>query len=264
MELEYGDLLSPSPIRINGVGTIKKPFLRDIADLSFSKFYYYELFLKMTPEKLYTKYATSDEAKKAWEELPDDTKQRITMYDLILNDTFLQRIYEEVFGFFFEENVKFEDGIFKLFMSEDCTKEKEAKEAQNGITPIIFQPVVEVIQQVCNIYVKEDSLDDMKFKNNTARKLMEKMLKGKKKREEQKKDDPSYSLPNIISAVSNYHKSINPATVWDLTLYQLMDAFDRLRRNVIFDVDKRRVSVWGDEKKQFDTEYWFKYIKDVK
>ena len=43
-----------------------------------------------------------------------------------------------------------------------------------------------------------------------------------------------------------------------------MDAFNRLQRNTMYDIDSTRVSVWGDEKKTFDVSLWYKNEYDKK
>ena len=73
-----------------------------------------------------------------------------------------------------------------------------------------------------------------------------------------KKADSNLSLPNLISAVSNKHNSINPINVWDLTIYQLLDSFNRLQGNSIYDMNCRQVSVWGDKDNKFDVALWYK------
>lgn len=90
------------------------------------------------------------------------------------------------------------------------------------------------------------------------------MLKAKKKAQENKKADINLSIPNIISSVSNMHPSINYLNIWDLTIFQLLDAFNRLQANVMYNIDCTRVSVWGDEKKTFDVSLWYKNNYDNK
>ena len=127
-----------------------------------------------------------------------------------------------------------------------------------------FLQILDLLQQICCIHEKETAIEDMKFKNNMARKLYEKMLKAQKKERENKKADINMSLPNIISSVSNVHPSINPLNVWDLTVFQLLDSFNRLQVNSMFKIDCTRVSVWGDEKKTFDAALWYKNHYDSK
>ena len=68
------------------------------------------------------------------------------------------------------------------------------------------------------------------------------------------------ALGNIISVVANKHPSINILNIWELTIYQLWDTFNRLSNNNIYDISALSVAVWGDEKKQFNISDWFKRI----
>ena len=106
----------------------------------------------------------------------------------------------------------------------------------------------------------------MKFKNDIAKKLYEQMQKANKEKEKQKnkKNDINLSLPNIISSVSSKHPSINLINIWELTIFQLLDCFNRLQNNTMHEIDSTRVSVWGDEKKTFDPSLWYKNYYDKK
>lgn len=90
------------------------------------------------------------------------------------------------------------------------------------------------------------------------------MLKAKKKEKEEKKADKDLTIPNIISSVSNKHPSYNHTNIWDITIFQLLDSFNKLRLNTIYDIQALRVSVWGDEKKTFDSTLWHKNEYDKK
>ena len=151
-------------------------------------------------------------------------------------------------------------------LKENIAKPDETKEQQvrGVIAKENFSEVIGLLQQICCIYNEEESLDDMKFKNNLARKLMEKMLKAKKKEQETKKSDLNLTIPNIISSLANKHPSLNYVNIWDLTIFQLLDAFNRIISNSIYDIDSTRVSVWGDEKKTFDVSLWYKNNYDKK
>ena len=46
-KLSYGEMISPLPIKLS-IGTIVKPKLREIAEISFEKFYYFEGLTKLT------------------------------------------------------------------------------------------------------------------------------------------------------------------------------------------------------------------------
>lgn len=257
MKLDYGILLSPNPIKLS-IGSLRKHTLREISVFSFDKFNLYEVFLKMTPEKYYTNMC-GEEGKKYWESLNENKRNEMTIYDLITEDDNIQKIYVDLLNFFFDEYVIFKEGFFVLLRQENDFAEDVTPEIIHGvINQDSFQQVLELIQQVCCIYEKDEIIDEMKFKNNTAKKIYEKLLKGQKEKKAQKKADKNFYLPNIISAVSNCHPTINPINVWDLTLFQLFDSFNRLQVNKMYDIDSRRVSVWGDEKKTFDIALWYK------
>lgn len=255
MELDYGAQLSPAPIKLS-IGTVRKPRLKEIADIGFDELNMYETFTKMTPELLYTKIK-GEEGKAFWESLTKEEHMNITMFDLIIDDESLQKVYLSIFKFFFVEPVIFHVDAF-LVLNRDIKELSEltVDYIRGAIYRDNFKQVLDVIQQICCIYEKKQQIDELKFKNNLARKLYEKMLKAKDA--EKKKADMNMTLPNIISAVSNRHPSVSPITVWDLTIFQLLDSFDRLRDNAIYEIGKTRVSVWGDEKKTFDVALWYK------
>ena len=48
----------------------------------------------------------------------------------------------------------------------------------------------------------------------------------------------------------------------NITVYQLIDSFQRTVVNKKFEMAAHSVSVWGDEKKQFDDSLWYKNIYD--
>lgn len=257
MKLDYATLLCPNPIKLS-IGSLIKHTLREIAEISFDKFNLYEAFLKITPEQYYMKFKGND-GKKYWESLSEETKDQLTIYKLISTDDAINRIYIEILNFFFKEYVAFKDGYFILFNQEvDINRDVPQDSICGVINEETFSQVLSLIQQICCIYEEEEAIDSLSFKNSLARKLYEKMLKAQKKEKEQKKYDKNHSIPNIISAVSNCHPTINPVNVWDLTLFQLLDSFNRLRVNKMYDIDARRVSVWGDSKKTFNAALWYK------
>lgn len=266
MILDYGSLLSPEPIKLSFGGTLRKPTLREISKVTFGTFNLYEALLKCTPKEYFTNMA-SESGKQKWEAFSDEERDSLTMYGVICSEPELQALYVEVLEFFFVERVSFVEGLFVLSHDMHINQDNPTLDSICGvITGDNFMRVLELIQQVCCIYEKteEEEESPQKFKNELARKLYEKMKKAEKEQEAVKKVqvDKNLSIPNIISAVSNNHPTINPINVWDLTMFELIDSFNRLRESVIFKIDTTRVSVWGDEKKQFDPTLWYKNNHD--
>lgn len=263
MRLDYGTQISPVPITLS-IGIIRKPTLEEIAQLTFDKFSYYEFFLKLSPETYYTKIK-KDNGEAYWNSLTKEERDKITIYDIIEKDKQIRNTYVEIFNFFFVETVTYQEGFFILFKENNVNLDDlEEHQIRGLISREIFSQVIDLLQQICCIHNDEESLDDMRFKNNLARKLMEKMLKAKKKEQETKKLDLNLTIPNIISSVANRHPSLNYVNIWNLTIFQLLDAFSRMQTNTMYDIDSTRVSVWGDKNKTFDVSLWYKNNYDTK
>ena len=267
MLLDYGTQLSYEPILLS-IGSLRKPRLREIAHITFSLFTTFEFFMKCTPKEYYTKALRDNGGVEKWEAMSDDAKESLTMYGIITSDSQLQELYVKMFDFFFEENVRYANGFFILF--RDIPENPNDDIPIESITGIIsennFLQVLDIIQQVCCIHsIADESADDQKFKNSLARKLFERMQKALKEQEEQKesKADKNLSIPNIISSVASIHPTYNLINIWDLTVFQLLDAFRRMQSNTAYDIERVRVSVWGDEKKVFDPTLWHKNYYDT-
>lgn len=263
MRLEYETQISPYPI-ILSIGTLHKPTLREIfntsSGMSFERFGYYELFLKMSPKTFYTDIK-GEEGKEYWNSLTADEQNNISIYDILLIDEQLQNIYIEIFNFFFVETVIFKEGLFILLKNANDELQKE--NISGVIHADTFDSVLDVIQQVCCIDDKKSN-EDLKFKNNIAKKLYDKIQKAQQKQENRKKKDVNLTIPNIISSVSVKHQSLNYSNIWDLTIFQLLDNFNRLQVNAMYDINALRVSVWGDEKKTFNAALWYKNHYETK
>lgn len=263
--LDYGTQISFDPIRLS-IGTIRKPTLADISDtekMGFDKFYFMEFLAKMTPEDYYTKLLKEENGAEKWESISEATRNNITLFDLIAADKQLQKLYLDFFNFFFEETVIYVNGYMVILQkgSENKHIEELQQDDIRGLLVKEFLPeVLSIIQQICGIYSEEDDVENMVFKNERVK---QKYLRAKKaQREQAKKTDNNLTIPNIISSVCGRHPSINYTNVYELTIYQLLDTFNRMKNNMVYDLDSTRVSVWGDEKKTFNFALWYKNIYD--
>ena len=259
MVLDQGTLLFPGPLKLS-IGSIRKPKLSEIYYLSFPKFEFYEVMLKATPETIYTEIL-GGQYKEYWENLDYNSKNKTTVYSIIENNDSIKDIYLEILDFFFVEKVIYYDRYF-IIVNPNVSEDSLSKEDIVGfINSDLFFTVIEILQQICCIYEKNNEpKEELKFKNEFTRKMYEKLQKAKKEQKARKAKESSkdLSLPNIISAVSNMHPSINPINIWDMTIYQLCDSFNRLQVNKIYEINRTTVAVWGDEKKTFDSSLWYK------
>lgn len=261
MKLDYGTQISSVPILLS-IGTLKKPTLQKIAEIGFDKFMVFESFAKLTPKLFYTKLQDTKGGKERWATMSEQEKLENSLYHIICENDGLQSMYVALFSFFFEENIRFHEGYFILYKGEgDILLEENQKNICGVIHEKIFEEILGIIQQICGIYDDTYDISDMKFPSEFAKRKYLEFLEAKREAEEKnnKKDtDKNMSIPNIISAVANKHPSLNYNNIWDLTIFQLLDAFHRLQANTAYDIDSTRVSVWGDEKKTFDFSLWYK------
>lgn len=269
MKLDYFTLLCPEPISLS-VGTIRQPTLRDIGKLNIMKFGLYQVYLKLTP-RYYYKYINVEHGELYWDTLSEEEQHSVTLYDVVLVEESLQNIYVEIFNFFFIERVIFKDGYFLIINTNDYDTDSDDLElTKENIRGVInrnsLMDVLDVIQQVCCIKSK-DPLDEPKpkFKNKKAKRMYERMLKAKEDelKKQEKKDFYNLSLANIISSTASQSTGLNIINIWNATLFQLHDQFDKTQNSNAYYMNSVRVAVWGDEKDQFDPSLWYKNNYDT-
>lgn len=264
MKLDYGTMISPYPIRLT-VGTIKKPHIDDIEQIGFDEFGLIEGFLSLKPKDYYAK--NKDNNAQFWDSLSDNEKESLSMFKAIESDITLQHFYLNVFRFFFEEPVDYASGFFIILkQGTEINDQLKQDDILAVINEVQFYQLLTIFKQICGIKIEEDlsNIPDSMFKNAKAKALYERMQKDQKKIEGNKPVDLNYSIPNIISSVVARHPSINYLNVGQLTVYQLLDLFNRMRSGMWYDIDQTRVSVWGDEKNTFKPDGWYKNEYDKK
>lgn len=248
--LHYGDILSPTPI-VSSIGTIIKPKLIDIAELTFAKYDIFQVFLNMTPEKFYVDVKKS-KWKDKWNSLPEEQKSQMTMFDVALEDNVVQEEYLEIFNFFFDETVIFSEKMF--FVIKNGVTEIKQEDIVGGITRDNFSEVIDLIKQICGLSTKEE--EPPKMKNKLAEMIYSKIKKGQQKKAEEA--NKNLRLANIVSKVASNHHSLNWTNIWDITIFDLLDTFQSMQNTEMYRLDARRVSVWGDEKNTFKVDLWYK------
>jgi len=299
MKLSYAEQVSPKPIKLATGGSVKKIKINDIWDIGEYVFSSYQSTLLMSPKDYYTKLR--EDLKEQWENIPDDEKEKISMFDVLKSDNKISILFQSIFDFFFVERVIYIDGLFLIVKNDseyklseysiilklpnswlDMTDEqKRLFASHNGINKYDemsnerymkiretvvgsinesnFSEVVSIIKQVCMIESDksdEDDISKLKFKNKKAKEIYLKTIKAQKDKEKERYDK-NLSIPNIISAVCYKHPSINYLNVGGLTMFQLIDNFNRLNVDNDFYIAQVRVAVWGDSENQFKRDLWY-------
>ena len=261
MELSYYDLVSPSPYNLNGVGHIKAVTLSEIDSLPYKLDTYlsYVNILKMDKDTYYKITDMSEKDIDALNKIFRERNLKLTVYDLIMLNEVLRNNMFLAIDFFFVEEVFFDksSNTFSLFIPP---KDKDGEPVIVGvISRDNFKDVFKVVLQRCAVDVsEEEDFDSLVFKNEKARRNYMKMQKGKKERVAKKEILDKFDLGNIISALASKGNGINILNIWNLSIYNLYDQFDRSRHNKIDEIIARSISIWGDKNKTYDAESWFK------
>lgn len=257
MKLEYFSLLSPDPVRIKNIGSIISPTLRQISETGIAAYHYFLSVLLMDPHDFFSGTGNGSQ----YEPLPESVMQELDIFDLFVSDSSLVNVLRRSLDFFLEERVDYykEKNCFMVIRDSGHMSDDLQNNIVGFITKDNYHHVCDLICQRNNI--KPKSMEHLsKVKNQKALDILKKLQKGRNRQQTNSKSDKNMELGNIISAVANKHPSLNMVNIWDLTVYQLWDAFTRLSHNNIYDIQSMSVAAWGDKGNHFDTTAWFKRL----
>lgn len=267
MKLDYGTLLSFEPLQMPYGFSIISPTLKEISKLGFNMYGYHLSMLNLDVDSYYRTIDNPDidyfngfseeeknivlQIRNEYENIPDDEKQNIMSIAIYSYDKMIMKSISGAISFFTDKNFEFSknDDAFVSTVDDEIVARIELR-FFDEITDMIFQR---------NGISKPQKEAKPKFKNKMAEKLYYRALEADNKNKKNK-NYSDLEIPNIVSSVSACHNSLNIVNIWDITVYQLYDQFQRLQNNCIFDIQALSVGAWGDEKNQFDQTLWYKNI----
>lgn len=271
MKLDYFSLLSPEPIYLENIGSIISPTLRDISKLKYC-YNTYQTYISTLLMDIKTYYETIDkfndlyfadytefqknnvlQIRKEYESMSDEEKNLVSFYNILIFDEPFRNTVVEALNFFILENVAYSEQynsflVYKSDMSKPI----------GLITQKNYSLIVDIILQ--RIAVEKQQEENVKVKNKTAAKLLEKIKNANKKK--QQKHDKKMELPNLVSALVSHSKNLNILNIWDLTIYQLYDQFRRQQLDDYYDINSSHVAAWGDSDNKFDNTIWYSLIHE--
>ena len=274
MKLDYFTLLSPSPIYINGVGSIKSPTLNEISELTYNTYQYYISVLLLDIDSYYKNLEKDDylylnnfndnekniilKIKKEYDDLEDSKKRNVPFYNILVFDKLVINTIVNAFNFFFVDEIIYNEND-RVFYLMNGLKDNTGN---NVVTGIIheenYENIIDLIMQRINIEKPKNEIKGGKPKNKIAEKIMKKIESAAKI--QKKKEDKKLELGNIISSVASHSKSLNIVNIWDATIFQIYDQFTRNRLDDSYSMNSTSVSVWGDKDKKFNDTLWFSTI----
>ncbi len=248
------ELLSNEPVRFPCTGSIISPLLKDIAKIGYARYMSHLNVLSLTPGAFCRLLGRRAE----YEALSAKEQAALSIYDLILSDRSLLPAVEEALDFFFVETVRFEEA-YQTFFTYDGTRDPEGNLLPTGaIHRDMYGRICDAI--LLRNHLKPRPAVPQQSAGKRALSILKKLEQG---RAEQKGDTPDarLELGNVISAVASRHPGLDIRSIWDITVYQLWDAFYRLCTNQILDLQTTSVAVWGDKHKRFDAASWYQVLK---
>lgn len=256
----YVDMLSGYPIPVEGVGRLKSPKLSDIfksGGLGYKGYNLLISFLTWNIEEI-VKYDKLVGINAADVLLKND---KLTTYDAITLVGQTRELCRDVLSFFMCEKVIWDEqsrSYITFVVNEDGDRK-----AVGSINKANFDEVKSLILNLNYIGLDklEDKTKDAKFESEQAKKLWDQVQQRLNELSDKKpeaKDKPEYHLANIVSKLCALGVGYNLINVWELTIFQLYDAFFQASYLRSSDLNERIFSNHGG--KDFKFESWLKPI----
>ena len=260
MYFDYFDMLSGEPLRVQGVGHIKSPYLRDICPASGIGYRAYNLFLHFLSwdKEDLLKYDQLMEYRGA----SKLNRECFSTFDIATLLPQTRELCRGVLSFFITENITWDEAArkFIVFVENDREHHEEPASIIGEIDRENFDDVRSMILQMNFIGLDKES-EPIKHSSEKSKELWEmaqKYLMEQAKTNGDKEDKPEYHLGNIISKICVAHPSYNLLNVFDLTVFQLYDSFFQLGYIRSSNLSERIFSNHGGE--TFKFEDWLKPI----
>lgn len=237
-------MLSGDAIPIDCVGHIRSPKLKEMnptSGIGWSTYGVYIYFMKIDTIKL--------------RKIVDGIQDEDAVFDVVIRDESLRSLYCNAFSFFMLETVEYypDRSIFVAFAGDG-----ESKRAVGVITKENFDTVRGSILLLN--YITQSKLNvSVEYASDMAMKLWE-MSQEFLASQEKKREDETMALGNIISKLCAIHPSYNFLNVYELTVFQMYDAFFQscYMRSIAF--SESIVSNHGS--KEFKYDDWMNPVKN--
>ena len=254
MKFDYFDMLSGDPVYLEKVGHLRSPWLRELKPTSGIGYRAYNLYLNIL----------------SWD------KEHLLKYDQLMQYRGASRLDRKCFNTFdvatlLPQTRELCRGVLSFFMVEELVWDErgrrylaiapdEESTAIGEINRDNFDEVRQLMLQFNFVGLDKDETPVATHTSDKAKELWEK-TQGflKEQAEAAKRDDkPEYHLSNIISKICSIHPSYNLLNIFDLTVFQLYDAFFQIGYMRSADLSEQIFSNHGGERFKFED--WLKPI----
>ncbi|HPE08183.1 MAG TPA: hypothetical protein PLT28_00425 [Saprospiraceae bacterium] len=239
------DLISGRDIVLPQICTVHQPTLDDIRHVGIMIYRaYLNTLLLNINSLLQVKNIQSNELQ---------ILQNTPIFVLLIQEETMRKMLVESLSFFVKEKLEFDKEVQGIWaLDEDVPI--------GLINAKSFPFVRSAIIRLSYLEDTESAKSVLKFRNSKASRIFNQIQEGRAQTQKNNKATQNLDIANLISAVSAKHPSYNLLNIWGLTVYQLYDQFYRISRNVAFDINSTRWSVWGED--EFDLSVWYQKLKE--
>lgn len=235
------------PVMYGDICLVKSPFLKDIAAEGLSKFYQYLSFMTIKKPIM-----ESEEIQKLLSPL-SDFEYLVLLAQMEPEN---HKIISAAFQFFTGDKPIFLTQPTRIVLGDAAEKRVLTKDNFIGFS--------ELVSLACAMRdPKEDIIEFLDSDTPRVRALKEKMLKGRRDREEAKKkaksktDEKELELSDLIASLTIGSNTYNMSNVWDLTYYAFQDQLKRMSWREEFDINTR-ASLAGAKLDKSKLSHWIK------
>lgn len=256
MRLEYFDMLSGEPILIKGVGHIRSPKLRELCPSSGIGYKAYNWYLSlMSWDKIQLlRYDTLMQYRGA-DKLEHE---RLTVFDAATLIQSTRELYRGALSFFMAEDIVW-DSSSRTYVVYTRNGEDAEPQIVGEITRDNFEDVRRLILQMNFIGLDKDGAP-VKHSSEKSKELWERVqgYLAEQTKHDEDEPHPEYRLSNIISKMCAVHPSYNLLNIYNLTIFQLYDAFFQVGYMRSADLSEQVFCNHGGDKFKFED--WLKPI----
>lgn len=235
------------PVMYGDICLVKSPFLKDIAAEGLSKFYQYLSFMTIKKPIM-----ENEEIQKLLSPL-SDFEYLVLLAQMEPEN---HKIISAAFQFFTDDKPIFLTQPTRIVLGDATEKRVLTKDNFIGFS--------ELVSLACAMRdPKEDTIEFLDSDTPRVRALKEKMLKGRRDREEAKKkaksktDEKELELSDLIASLAIGSNTYNMSNVWDLTYYAFQDQLKRMSWREEFDINTR-ASLAGAKLDKNKLSHWIK------
>lgn len=256
IRLSYTDRISPHGVRLRDVGKIHSPLLNDVFDVGYNQYQRILVLFLYTPEKYFTDLSSDLGVENLWSQLSNEQKNELSMFDILTSDKQVRSELISGLALFISGELEWDEKHKAILIDKQF--EDNSMTVGGYIDKNNYATVIKVILQMLDISVDDLPEETPKFRTERDRLFYEKFQKRKKENAKNKKADPNFELPNMISLLCTFHPSLNYSNIFNLTVGQIRDTFSQLMKSKQLAISEMNYAVWGGK---YDPSQWVERIE---